>query len=359
MSAIHVDVATSPPCRVHVGRGALELAREAFARARPPIVVSDERVWSLHGTKLDPDQRARPLLLPRGEAAKDFDGLRRTLDFLATQGVDRRGVVWTMGGGAVLDVGGLAAGMYMRGVDVVHAPTTLLAQVDAAIGGKTAINLEAGKNLAGVFHFPREVHADTSTLETLDAEEYASGLGEVVKTAMIEGGEAWLRVETAVAALRARDADLLADIVAACVRTKARIVAADPREAGPRRALNLGHSFAHAIERSAGYGRVPHGVAVAAGLGLALRASRELGILVDRGLVERAARVLAALDLPTDLADLRRRFGLPLPCAELVAAMRLDKKNRAGEIHLVLPRGLGDLDLEVAVDAALVASWLA
>lgn len=359
MSAIQVDVATSPPCRVHIGRGALDRARDAFARARPPVVVSDERVWPLHGPKLDPERRARALLLPRGEAAKDFDGLRRTLDFLAASAVDRRGVVWTLGGGAILDVGGMAAGLYMRGVDVVHAPTTLLAQVDAAIGGKTAINLDAGKNLAGVFHFPREVHADTATLETLDAEEYASGLGEVVKSAMIEGGEAWLRVESAAAALRARDADLLAEVVTACVRTKARIVAADPREAGPRRALNLGHSFAHAIERSAGYGRIPHGVAVAAGLGLALRAARELGILTDRSLPERLARLLAALDLPVDLADLRRRFELALPSAELVEAMRLDKKNRAGEIHLVLPRGLGELDLEVPVDAALVASWLA
>ncbi|MBK8178735.1 MAG: 3-dehydroquinate synthase [Planctomycetes bacterium] len=245
----------------------------------------------------------------------------------------------------------------------MHCPTTLLAQVDASVGGKTAVNLTAGKNLAGVFHQPRAVYADVGVLATQSEEEYRSGLGEVLKTALVAGPELLELVEQGAPGLTARDPATLAAIVAACVRAKAAVVAADPLERGPRRALNLGHTFAHAIEHAAGFGRVPHGIAVAVGLGIALRAARELGLLEDRELPGRLGRLMGRLGLPADLAELRSSRLSDMPAAlspkELVRAMRLDKKSRGGAVHLVLARAAGRLDLEVPVDGALIESWLA
>ncbi len=359
MSLQQIEVETTPKYTVHIGAGALELARAQFANERPRVLISDARVHRLHGALLDPDAQAQLLLLPEGECAKDFEQLERTLEFFASTGLDRRSCAWTLGGGALGDLGGLAAALYMRGIAVVHCPTTLLAQVDASIGGKTAINLAAGKNLAGVFHQPRAVFADTRVLATLDEHEYRSGLGEVLKTALVSGEELLALLEAHTEQLNARDEGLLSEIVAACVRAKARVVAADPTEAGSRRALNLGHTFAHAIEHSAGFGRIPHGVAVAVGIAIALRAARELGCLEDRGLEARVTKLLGRLHLPAKLASLRQSTGQALTPRELSDAMRLDKKGRAGEIRLVLPRAAGRLELEVAVDGALVESWLA
>ena len=358
MTLRRVEVDVSPAYTVHIGVGALKLARAAFASERPRVLISDARVHGLHGRTLDPDGEARTLLLPEGEDAKDFAHLGAAVEFIAGASMDRRGCVWTLGGGAISDVGGLAAAMFMRGVAAVHCPTTLLAQVDASVGGKTAVNLSAGKNLAGVFHQPRAVYADTGVLATQSDDEFRSGLGEALKTALIAGEELLGLLEREVVRLRSRDEGLLCEVVAACVRTKARVVAADPLEAGGRKALNLGHTFAHAIEQVAGFGKVPHGVAVAVGLGLALRASREMGCLEDRALPARVERLLASLGLPPDLASLRRSTGAPLGARELVRAMGQDKKNRSGEIRLVLPRAAGKLELEVAVDGALLESWL-
>lgn len=357
--ARRIEVSLAPAYPVHVGARALDAARAEFARERPRVLLSDARVFALHGAKLDPTGDARVCLVPEGERAKELGELGRVLDFLASAGVDRNGTLWTLGGGAVGDLGGLAAALYMRGIAVVHCPTTLLAQVDASVGGKTAINLAAGKNLAGTFHQPRAVHADASVLATQDEAEYRSGLGEVLKTALVDGEELLGELERSAPRLVARDRDAIESVVAACVRAKARIVVEDPGERGPRRALNLGHTFAHALERTAGYGSIPHGVAVAAGIGLALRASRELGLLEDRALPTRVARLAEALGLPTGLGSLRAAAGVALPPRELVDAMRLDKKSRSGALRLVLPRAAGRLELDVPADGALVESWLA
>ncbi|HTF89270.1 MAG TPA: 3-dehydroquinate synthase [Planctomycetota bacterium] len=359
MTLVGVEVELAPAYTVHIGPGALDLARASFANEKPRVLISDARVHGLHGRTLDPKADARLALLPEGEAAKDFEHLASTLEFLAQQGLDRRSCVWTLGGGAVGDLGGLAAALYMRGVAVVHCPTTLLAQVDASVGGKTAVNLGAGKNLAGAFHQPRAVYADTRVLATLEESEYRSGLGEVVKTALVAGGDLLGLIEREADRLAARDPGLLSEVVEACVRTKARIVAADPMEAGARKALNLGHTFAHAIEQSAGFGKVAHGVAVGVGIAIALRAAREMGCLDDRELEARVRRLLLRLNLLPDLASLRRSIGRALEPRELVAAMRHDKKSRGGELQLVLPRAAGKLELSVAVDGALIESWLA
>jgi 3-dehydroquinate synthase len=184
-------------------------------------------------------------------------------------------------------------------------------------------------------------------------------LGEVLKTALVSGEELLSLIEREVERLTARDEEVLTEIVTACVRAKARVVASDPTEARARKALNLGHTFAHAIEHTAGFGQVPHGIAVGVGIAIALRAAREMGRLEDRGLEARVGRLLARLQLPVDLPALRQAIGHRLPARELVGAMRRDKKSRAGEVQLVLPRAAGKLDLEVPVDGALVESWLA
>jgi 3-dehydroquinate synthase len=233
----------------------------------------------------------------------------------------------------------------------VQVPTTLLAQVDASVGGKTAVDLAAGKNLAGTFHQPALVLADTETLATLPEVEYRSGLGEVVKSALIEGEPALAGLERSLAAITARDPDALAEVVERCVRLKAGIVERDPRERGERKKLNLGHTFAHAIERAAGYGAVPHGVAVAVGIALAFRTSRATGLLVDPGLPERTEKLLRALGMPHDLRSLRESSGSGLSTEALLAGMRHDKKGVAGSPRLVLPRAAGTIEVDVQIEA--------
>lgn len=350
-----VEVATARPYAVRIGRGALGHVRDGL-RARA-VLVSDANVAPLHAAALG---MGAPLhLLPAGEDGKTFAAVEALLDALAAAGCDRRTTVVALGGGAVGDAAGLAASLWMRGVDVVQCPTTLLAMVDSSVGGKTAVNLRAGKNLAGTVHQPAAVHADLDTLATLPREELRSGLGEVVKSALL--GEPGLLelLEREAPRAAAGDPELLGEVVERCVRVKAAVVARDEREEDLRRALNLGHTFGHAIEREAGYGRVPHGVAVAAGLGLALAASARLGLLADAGLAGRVRDLSARLGLPEDLRALRRSTGLPLAPDRLIDAMALDKKGRGGAPRFVLPRALGDVALDAEVPAELLRELLA
>jgi 3-dehydroquinate synthase len=355
-SPITVEINTacaSRACRVVVGTGHLE------AELNPKdcsFLVADEYVLGLHFVSLGAAADLPGARLPRGEDAKTFGRLEAILDTLAVMGADRRSVLLAFGGGATCDVSGLASALFMRGISWVAAPTTLLAQVDASVGGKTAINTRVGKNLVGAFHQPELVVADTSLLATLDDAELQSGLGEVLKTALlgacIDGAGGmfeWLeRIDTSL--LKQRDPEVLAQIVTGCVRFKADIVAKDEREAGPRKMLNLGHTFAHAIELVAGFGTIPHGVAVAAGIGEALRIARREGLLKDRDLPERTARLAERLGLPKNTGDLRAASGLELPEELLVTAMAGDKKNRAGELRLVIPKALGEVAMDVHVD---------
>ncbi|MCE9594034.1 MAG: 3-dehydroquinate synthase [Planctomycetes bacterium] len=347
---VSIEVHQEPSYRVHVGVGALGAAA-AFVGSRNAAIVTDARVRALHVGRLG---LAAPVVeVPRGEDAKDFATLERVLDAFAHHGLDRSSVVVALGGGAIGDLAGLAASLYMRGIAFVQCPTTLLAQVDASVGGKTAVNLRAGKNLAGAFHPPSAVFADAGVLATLDPDDFLSGLGEVVKSALLDGEEftAWL--EGHAQALLRRDADAVAHVVERCVRLKARLVERDPREHGERKVLNLGHTFAHAIEQATGFGRVPHGVAVGVGVALALRAGENVV------LAQRVERLLASLGLVPTLSELRRRIPSGLDGRSLVAAMRLDKKGASGRPRFVVLDAPGAVRWDVELSDERVQRTLA
>jgi 3-dehydroquinate synthase len=352
-----VTVATRRPYEVEIGPGAMESLAEALGGA-PAAVLCDTNVERLHASALGPARALPRLALAPGEAAKSFATLEQVLGFLLEAGLERNAKLVVFGGGVLGDLGGLAAALFLRGIEFVACPTTLLAQVDSSVGGKTAVNLRGGKNLAGVVHQPARVLADTALLATLPDEELRSGLGEVVKSALIGDAGLFALLERDSEQILARDAERLAELVSRCVRVKAAIVARDETERGERKLLNLGHTFAHAIERAAGYGTVPHGIAVGVGCVLATRLSARLGRLDDPELPERLTRLLTRLGMPSDLAELRTRCGARLTPAELQLGMRHDKKNRSGRPAFVVPRGLGRVEWDQEADPELVATLL-
>jgi len=353
---IRVDVELPNHAAYPVVIGALALDELRAHAPSQPFSIVDLPVYEAHGALLGACSSV--VVVPSGEAAKDWETLELILSCMAHELLDRDSVALVLGGGSTLDVGGLAASLYLRGIRSVYCPTTLLAMVDASVGGKTAINLAEGKNLVGTFHQPSAVLADTRTLATLKDEQWRSGLGEVVKAALVEGEDLLSLVERSAAALAARDLAAVEPVIAECVRAKARVVASDERESGPRRALNLGHTFAHALEKVAGFGSIPHGVAVACGLALALQASERAGLLEDRSLRARVDRLLRTLRLPRSLGELRMSHGA-LAARELLDAMRHDKKARAGRPTFVLPRQAGALELAVVLDDATLLALLA
>jgi 3-dehydroquinate synthase len=354
-----VRVATEPAYDVRIGRGLLSQVAASTPGAARSAILTDENVARLHRRGLIGLEDVPSFSIAPGEDSKRFAILERVLDFMAERGLDRSACLVLFGGGVVGDLGALAASLYMRGVDFVQVPTTLLAQVDSSVGGKTAVNLRAGKNLAGTFRQPSLVIADTQTLATLSEAEYRSGLGEVVKSALIAGEDLLALLERERAAIMKRDADVLAEVVECCVRTKAAIVERDPNELGERKKLNLGHTFAHAIEHVAGYGRVPHGVAVAVGLTLALETSRDAGVLRDLELPARVERLLTSLGLPSHLKQLRSGGARELEPRALHAAMRVDKKSRGGEPRFVLVESAGRVTVDAAVELTRVERLLA
>ena len=279
-------------------------------------------------------QTSEPLILPDGEEAKDVRHWQRILRRMARMGLDRGGVLIAFGGGCVGDVAGFAAACYHRGVDYLQIPTTLLAQVDSSVGGKTAINTEWGKNLIGAFHQPLAVVCDTGVLGTLPDRELKAGLAEVVKYGVVADKEFFGWLEENSRALLARDPAGLRHAVRRSVEIKAAIVGEDEHDASGRRAiLNFGHTFGHAIEHTAGYGSWLHGEAVAAGMCMAARLAVAEGGL-HRTEQKRLLALLAALGLPVQANN--------LDPAALKKAMLSDKKNAQGRIRLILPDGLGN-----------------
>ena len=359
MTEREVLVRGSRPYTVRIGPGVLTGLPDALG-GRQAFVLTDANVEPLHAGRLGELAAAPRRAVAPGEEAKRMAVLEEVLEAMAEAALGRGGVLVALGGGTVGDLGGLAAALFARGIDWVACPTTLLAQVDASVGGKTAVNLRAGKNLAGAFHPPAAVLADTEVLATLPEDELRSGLGELVKAALIAGGELLALVEDAAPQLVAREPETLARAVALAVAAKARIVESDEREAGPREVLNLGHTFGHALEHALGYGKIPHGVAVAAGVLLALEASRRLGLLAEARLGARVSAIHARLGLPNtagDLCTLLAEAGVD----RVLAAMRQDKKRLGDGARLVLPIRAGEVSAGVEVEEsfpqALLAVW--
>lgn len=295
------------------------------------------------------------LVLPPGEATKNWAQLGELLDWLLAHGVERGDPVLALGGGMIGDLTGLAAALLKRGCRFIQLPTTLLAQVDSSVGGKTAVNSGAGKNLVGAFHQPVLVLADPLTLDTLPPRELAAGYAEVVKYGVLgdAGFFAWCEVHGA--ALLAGDAEAREHAVATSVAAKAAIVAADERETQDVRALlNLGHTFGHALEAETGFGdALLHGEGVALGMVLAARYSARTGLMAN-GDAERIAVHLAASGLPTEIAAL----GLDATGTTLVSHMLHDKKMDAGTLPFILLRGIGEAFVSREVELADVAAFL-
>lgn len=356
MRKIRVELADLP-YDVHVGSRALALAAQHAGNSARAVVLADARVWELHGERSHLAGFPR-WLTPEGERAKDFAVLGQALEFMAGARLPREGLVLALGGGATSDLAGLSAALYMRGVSWIAVPTTFVAQADAAVGGKTAVNLSRGKNLAGAFHHPRAVYADPGFLSTLGETDYRAGLGEVLKCALL-GSEGLLELlEARAEPALSRDLELAGKLAAACVRLKATLVAEDPLDRGPRQALNLGHTFAHALEKCAGLGRVSHGQAVALGLQLALACSREAGLLEDPTLPERTRVLVRRLGLPASLRDVERQAGQRLETRDLLQAMELDKKAGSAGPRFVLPRAVGWVERGVELPSERVARVL-
>lgn len=316
------------------------------AAGRKVALVTDENLASTQGAALDALAGDCPrLVLPAGEATKCVRELGRVWDFLAAHRLDRGSQLVAVGGGVIGDLAGFAAASYLRGIPFVQVPTTLLAMVDSSVGGKTGINLEAGKNLVGAFHQPSAVYVDTALLATLPAREFAAGMAEVIKYGLLGDAELFARLEREPLTLASGD---LAEVVRRCCATKARIVEADERETaaeGGRALLNLGHTFGHAIEQVTGYGTYLHGEAVAVGLCAAARLSQKLGY-VGAAEVARVEKVVAAHALPARLRE-------PLALPDLVAAMARDKKVRAGGLRFVVLRSLGESATQGGIDPKL------
>ena len=327
---------------VIVGAGLLTDAGTHLAPvlARPrAAIVTDETVGRLHLPALRAALDGAGIettvaRIPPGEGSKDFAHLTGLLDDLLGARIERTDTVIALGGGVVGDLAGLAASLLRRGVPVVQIPTTLLAQVDAAIGGKTGINTGQGKNLVGTFHQPRLVLCDIAVLQTLPAREFRAGYAEVVKYGLLGDAAFFAWLEENGARVLAGDEAARSYAVLTSARAKAEIVAGDERESGRRALLNLGHTFGHALEAEAGYGPgLVHGEAVAVGLCLAFALSERLGLCsADDAL--RVRRHLAAAGLPTGVPD-------PEP-ARLIARMRQDKKVRGDALTFVLARGIGE-----------------
>jgi len=332
----------------------------ALTKSRRAFVVTDENVARRHLDALRAALRAGGIesavaILPPGEASKSFAMLEHVTGLMLDAGIERGDIVVAMGGGVMGDLAGFAAGILKRGVDYVQIPTTLLAQVDSSVGGKTAIDTPQGKNLIGLFHQPRLVLADTGVLDSLPAREMRAGFAEVLKYGLIEDAAfaEWVAANTP-AILTKSGAERRQAIVKSC-EMKARVVEADEREAGRRALLNLGHTFAHGIEAAAGYsGRVLHGEAVAVGCGLAFELSERLG-LAPAGTAAKVRGWFAAAGLPARIADLP---DLGATAEEFMALMAQDKKAQGGRIVFVLARGVGHAFIANDVDPAIAEKML-
>jgi 3-dehydroquinate synthase len=359
------DTAPAAPTRVQIhlgdrsypiliGSGLLADPQTWAAQANPravALIVTNTTVERLHAAPLaaalSPHfARVRTLALPDGEVYKDLAHLNLIFDELLGQEADRRTVLFALGGGVVGDMAGFAAACYMRGVSFVQVPTTLLAQVDSSVGGKTAVNHPLGKNMIGAFHQPRLVACDLAVLDTLPDREMSAGLAEVIKYGASIDVDflAWL--ERHVDDLRARNRSALAQAVKRCCEIKADVVGADEKEAGLREILNFGHTFGHAIEAGMGYGAWLHGEGVGCGMVMAAELSARLGLIAP-AFARRIERLVAAAGLPV-------RGPANLLPARYLELMRVDKKSQGGDIRFVLLDGESHATVRTAPEALVL-----
>ena len=354
MTTTHVNVAlgaSSYPILIGSALFGAPATYAQAARGAQALIVTNTTVGPLYAQALAAalvphHAQVRTLALPDGEQYKNWETLNLVFDELLAHGGDRKTTLYALGGGVVGDMAGFAAACFMRGVPFVQVPTTLLAQVDSSVGGKTAINHPLGKNMVGAFYQPKLVVCDLDVLKTLPARELSAGLAEVIKYGPIHDMAFFDWIEAHIDALRALEPSALAHAVQRCCEIKAEVVGQDERESGLRAILNFGHTFGHAIEAGMGYGAWLHGEGVGAGMVMAAELSRELG-LVDAAFVERLTRLIGRAGLPVrgpvlDAADNAGRY---------LALMRVDKKAEAGEIRFVLIDGPGRAVVRPAPDA--------
>lgn len=340
---------------IHVGTSLIDDARlfEGLPKASVAVIVSNTTVAPIYAARLQAALQGRyktihTLVLPDGEAYKTWETLNLIFDDLLEHACDRKTTLFALGGGVIGDMTGFAAASYMRGVPFVQVPTTLLAQVDSSVGGKTGINHPLGKNMVGAFYQPQLVLCDLSTLTTLPARELSAGLAEVIKYGPIADMVFFDWIETHIDALLARDPIALAHAVKRCCEIKAWVVSQDEREAGLRAILNFGHTFGHAIEAGLGYGKWLHGEAVGCGMVMAAQLSQRLG-LVDAVFVARLTALIHKAGLPTVAPALDA--SAEANAERYLELMRVDKKAEAGEIKFILINQPGQCVVQSAPDA--------
>lgn len=348
---------------VRIGSGLIAQAgrhiRPLLKRGRTAI-ISDETVWRLHGgvlteALLAEGVKATPVLVPAGEGSKSFEMLARVSDDLLALELDRGDLIIAFGGGVVGDLAGFAAAIYKRGIDFVQIPTTLLAQVDSSVGGKTAIDTPRGKNLIGAFHQPKLVLADLDVLATLPVRELRAGYAEIIKYGLLGDLDFFEWLEAHGQGVVGLEPDALAHAVRRSVEMKAEIVAQDEREAGRRALLNLGHTFGHALEAESGYGEdLLHGEAVAIGMAQAFGFSARQGLCTGQD-AGRAEAAIAAVGLPVRMDALP---GHPFSGPRLLAHMGQDKKAEGGKLTFILARALGDAFVARDVDGGSILDFL-
>ena len=341
---------------IHIGAGLLARAELIVGKLpkKQAAIITNTAVAPLYLAPLQRALEARgvvvfPITLPDGEAHKNWETLNRIFDALTEHRCERGAALIALGGGVIGDLAGFAAAAYLRGVPYIQVPTTLLAQVDSSVGGKTAINHPLGKNMIGAFHQPLAVITDTDTLATLPPREYAAGLAEVIKYGLIRDPAFFDWLEKNMARLMKREAEPLTHAIERSCVIKAEIVALDERENGVRALLNLGHTFGHAIEAGLGYGSWLHGEAVAAGMVLAAKLSHRLGLIAAQD-VARMSALLASAGLPVTAPDLGLERYLEL--------MSHDKKVEGGRIRFVLLKRIGEAFVSGEVPRAALADTL-
>jgi 3-dehydroquinate synthase len=319
-----------------------------FEFSRNICLLSNPTVFSLYGEPVsrsirDEGFELNQILIPDGEEYKNLDSVEQIYGDMLKAGLDRKSVLVALGGGVIGDIAGFAASTYMRGIDFVQVPTTLLAQVDSSVGGKTGVNHAMGKNMIGTFWQPRLVWVDTDTLKTLPKREFLSGLAEVIKYGVIWDGEFFRFLEENVGKVLTHDRETLGHIIRVSCKIKAEVVSKDERESGLRAILNYGHTIGHAIETATGYTRYLHGEAVAIGMHAEAKLAKQLGLL-DGDQAERIKAVIDAYGLPSAPPD-------DVAFESVLSSMRLDKKAVSGDLKFILPEQIGAVKIKGGLPA--------